>query len=180
MAIQDFLRRFTDKVWKRPNFTVEQVEAFYDEGEELIEEGRFQDALKIAKTLKRCRYTGAFEIEAKALNGMGRTNKAIASLRAGLSKKPVWSLGHLLGIYLSDEGHYEDAIEAFVQSDSMWRPRPRITAYNIAIVHDRAGRPDEALRLVRDLLAEPDVDGDEDLREHMTAFATHLEGEGVD
>lgn len=112
-----------------------------------------REALKIARELASYRYTGAWEIEAVALHELGEADRAIELLQKGVGIKPVWRIGHLLGIYLSDEGRYEEALQAFDDSLGMFEPQPAITAYNRAIVLDRSGRTNEAITLLEETIS---------------------------
>lgn len=151
------LRRF---VWRRlkrpgppPGVTLTDAGDLFDEGMAHIRQGRCQQALRIARELDSYRYTGGWEIEAAALHEMGDTNGAIEVLREGIEKAPVWRNGHLLGIYLSEEGRYDEALHAFEASLTMREPQPKMTAYNRAIVLNRMGRMDEAVMLLEKLIS---------------------------
>ena len=143
-----------------PGMTLEDAGALFDDAMELVRRGQCGDALRIARELESCRYTGAWEIEAAALQEEGDTEGAIASLKRGIAIKPVWRNGHLLGIYLSDAGRYTEALDAFEASLTMHAPQPKMTAYNKAIVLNRADRREGALALLGKLTE--DEGGEED------------------
>ncbi len=144
--------RFFTRGKAPPGVTLEMAGELFEEGIGLAKAGKTAEALRIAEQLKGYRYTGAYEVEAVAMSEAGRPDDAIDALRAGLTKKKVWRLGHLLGIYLSDEGRYDEALAALDESLTMHEPEPLCTAYNKAIVFDRIGQTDQAINLLRDAI----------------------------
>lgn len=160
MPFKQTLLRIRRFIWRRlkrpgppPGVTLQDAGDMFEKGMESYRQGNPQEALKIARQLKSYRYTGAWEIEAVALRELGDVEGAIEALRTGIERMPVWRNGHLLGIYLSDEGRYDEALEAFDASLNMLEPEPKMTAYNRAIVLNRTGRKDEAVMLLKELIS---------------------------
>lgn len=79
----------------KAGFDQDQADQLMDEAFEALDLGNPKAALKIAKTLKRTRYSGCFEIQALAYARLGKLRKAIKVLREGTDKCPdVWQLWH--------------------------------------------------------------------------------------
>ena len=154
------------------------LDARFHEGLELAKSGKFEEALAIASELERSRFTGCFEIKAIVLNGSGDREGAIDTLIQGVAIKPVWRNGHLLGIYLSDVGRYDEALTAFDASLAMHGPEPKATALNKAITLDRMDRVEEAIDLLTSLVRDTGVDDEPEVTEIARDFLTKLEGRG--
>jgi tetratricopeptide (TPR) repeat protein len=86
----------------------------------------------------------------------------------------VWRNGHLLGIYLSDERRYEEALVAFDASKSMYGAQPDWSDYNKAIVLNRMNRSDEAIALLEEVAARARDDHDSELARRASQFLTDL------
>jgi tetratricopeptide (TPR) repeat protein len=83
-------------------------------GFKAIEEQRFDEAIDIGNRLRRIRQISAFEIQALAYYGKGKSKRAINTLKEGLKKAPDESaLWQLLGNYLSDKEEYDKAYKAY-------------------------------------------------------------------
>jgi tetratricopeptide (TPR) repeat protein len=171
MSLNDTILGFRRLLWRLfrrtgppPGVTPTDAGELFDRGMEFIRQGQCRKALGVARTLHRYRYTGAWEVEAAALQELGESDKAIEALRRGIEKVPVWRNGHLLAIYLSDAGRYDEALDAFEASMTMYEPRYVPTTYNKAIALQRAGRTDEAISLLQELaIREPSEDEEEAL-----------------
>lgn len=120
-----------------------------DEAQALLDNYEYEAALKIAEQLERVRYSGAFDIGAQALAGLGRMADAIAMLERGVVVGPqAWPNWELLGNYRSDAGMYESAALAYetaLQCENVWADSIRL---NQAILAERDGDFDRALSLV--------------------------------
>ena len=178
------LRRFIWRTLKRPGpppgLTLQDAHNLFDRGAEFNRRGMHREALKIARELASYRYTGAWEIEAVALHELGEANRAIELLQKGIEKKPVWRNGHLLGIYLSEEGRYEEALQAFEASLEMFEPQPAMTAYNRAIVLDRSGHTDEAMTLLEETISSGPAQEDREALELARDFLGRLKADTPD
>jgi len=170
--------RWLDRPGPPPGITIDDAGELYERGMELNRQGQPQKALEIARELNGYKYTGAWEVEAVALHEIGDANGAIEALRNGIEKKPVWRVGHLLGIYLSDGGRYEEALEAFDASLGMLHPEPMMTRYNQAITHDRADRTDQAVELLRNVVSSESSSEEQQAIELATAFLAKLTANG--
>lgn len=118
----------------------------YERAQRAIEAERFDEALGLAKRLHELRYTGGFEIEARALVGKGEIDAAITVAERGANRfSQVTFLWSFLGELYSNAGRYEEARQAFL-SFRHHGGDPGIAAYNMAVVEGRDGRPEESLR----------------------------------
>ena len=113
---------------------------------ELLAKRRFKKAWKVGLRLHKLRYSGAFEIRAKAFEGLGRPAACLALLGRGVRRAPhaatLWSL---FGEALSDAGRYDEALTAFETGQGVdGNPDQAIFRGNRALVLVRAGRLDEA------------------------------------
>jgi tetratricopeptide (TPR) repeat protein len=111
-----------------------------DQAYDLLDRNNAPAALKVGQQLERRRYSGGFEIQARALIAMGRRKQAITVLERGVENVPdngsLW-LG--LGNYRSDDGDYEGAFAAYERALTCDYDRASIT-YNYAEALIRAGR----------------------------------------
>ncbi|UCG15809.1 MAG: hypothetical protein JSV19_10985 [Phycisphaerales bacterium] len=122
------------------------VEQLMARGFELIDDCDFQAAVRIGTQLRKMRHTSAFEILALAHAGMGKTEKAVKILEAGVQKAPtVWVLWQLLGNYRSDLGRHEQAHEAYARALTCPQVNESSVRLNISISLGRQGRYAEAL-----------------------------------
>jgi tetratricopeptide (TPR) repeat protein len=159
LRFRRFLWRKMDRPGPPPGITLEYAGDLFERGMALVDQGHAQQALSIARELDGYKYTGGVELEAVALHELGEADRAIEVLQSGIEKTGVWRIGHRLGIYLSDEGRYEEALQAFEASLTMRQAEPMVTRYNQAIVHNRVGRTDVAIELLKDVIsAEPSSD----------------------
>ncbi|HEX8667282.1 MAG TPA: tetratricopeptide repeat protein [Allosphingosinicella sp.] len=172
------LRRFIWRTLKKPGpppgLTLEDAGNLFDRGAEFNRRGMHREALEIARELASYRYTGAWEIEAVALHELGEADRAIELLQKGIEKMPVWRNGHLLGIYLSEEGRYEEALQAFDASLEMFEPQPAMTAYNRAIVLNRSGHTDEAVTLLEETISSDAAQEEPEALELASDFLARL------
>ena len=138
------------------DFDQEYADRLMDEAIEALEIGEPEAALKIAKTLNRMRYSGGFEMEALAYADLGEKSKAIRVLRTGLEKCPVdWGLWQLLGNYLSDEGEFEEAFEAYENGLSTEGSDTETVNLNYAISLFRSGDAQMAEERIAPILDAP-------------------------
>lgn len=119
--------------------------ALYAKGLEALEHRDFNKVLKFAAKLHDSRYTGAFELEARARYEMGDRQDATRILETGLRKYPnVYILASYLGEYQSNQGHYQLAIEAFEKARSGDRDVDSFADLNIGICYSRMQMHDRA------------------------------------
>lgn len=119
----------------------------YDEARELVDDGAYEDALAIARKLRKLRYSGAYEIEGLAYSRLGRNEDAVRVLREGLALAPaVWLNWLLLGSCLSNLGRFDEALLAYDRAHACEDADRDAVALNRAIVCSRAGDHPAALR----------------------------------
>jgi predicted Zn-dependent protease len=128
--------------WRRQHL----ANGLMDDARELLARRRFKKAWKVGLRLHRLRCSGAFEIRAKAFEGLGRSAAALAILTRGVRHAPeaalLWSL---LGEALSEAGRYDEALIAFETGQGVpGNPDQAIYRGNRALILVRAGRLDEA------------------------------------
>src|SRR6266498_3847228 len=118
-----------------------------NEGLAAHKRGDYEQSLTIAKTLEAHRYSGAFELRALALAGKGDRKGAIKALREGVKAAPqVWLLWNLMGNYLSDNGNYSDACDAFQHAVACPQADESCVRYNWSVALARACQFEEAMR----------------------------------
>lgn len=130
------------------------TETLFNHAWKLIEEDReprhLRKALRIAKVLKKRRFSGAFEIEAKVHVAQDQLEQAIAVLEEGLQIAPEASPNLLLlGILQSDHGRLQEAIDNFHLGIVRFPNEVDLYRMNLAESLARAERFDEALATVK-------------------------------
>lgn len=127
-----------------------------DLGYELLDRNNPQEALRVGRQLEQRRYSGGFEIQARALNALHRPVEAIATLERGVEEVPGnWSLWQFLGNCRSEAGHFDSAFAAYDRAMACDGDSASI-GYNYAEALLRAGRWDDACARVQ-MLFEADV-----------------------
>lgn len=130
----------------------------YDEARECIDDAAYDEARKIARKLRKLRFTGAFEIEALALSGEERDEDAVRVLREGIAFAPdAWPNWHLLGCCLSNLGRYDEAQLAYDRAATATDADPGLIALNRAIVETRREDFAAALRYLDTIHSYADV-----------------------
>jgi tetratricopeptide (TPR) repeat protein len=130
------------------------TETLFNHAWNLIEEGgeprHLQKAQRIAKVLRKRRFSGSFEIEAKVHAARNQPEMAIATLEEGLRIAPKASPNLLLlGILQSDHGRLQDAIDNFHLGIVRFPDEGDLYRMNLAESLARAESFDEALSTVR-------------------------------
>jgi Flp pilus assembly protein TadD len=145
------------------------------DADRLLARKRFKAAWKVGVKLAELRYSGAFEIRAKAFEGLGRPAAALAILARGVRRAPDSStLLSLLGAALSDAGRYDEALLAFETGRRLeGNVDLAIFRGNQALALVRAGRVAEAEALLD--AAPADEPGTED-----PGYAAFLSGVKAD
>jgi len=119
------------------------------EGFGALEIGEFERALRAARELREMEHVAAFEIEARARWGLEDHEQAIQVLEEGVEIAPeVYVLWDYLASYLSDEGRYEEALQAYYRSRSCEDAPEGAVDFNIAVIYQRQGRHERALALI--------------------------------
>lgn len=121
-------------------FRGRRANKLYDKGRELVEAGKYEDALAIGRKLRKINYSGAFEIEGLAYAGLDRHEDAVRVLREGLALAPTaWANWILLGSCLSDLGRYDEALAAYDRAQACESADVDSIELNRAIVANRRG-----------------------------------------
>jgi superkiller protein 3 len=153
-----------------------RAEKLLKRGLSLVRDGKTTEALAIARDLHAIRFSGAFEVEAQALDREGLKDEAIAVLRKGLEVAPLaWLNGNLLGNYLSDQGRYDEAFAAYEAAAQAPKANRILIEANYAMALRRAGRDDEARAKIAEVLKQPLSDEEDDLQTFVLSLAKNLE-----
>jgi tetratricopeptide (TPR) repeat protein len=124
-----------------------RAKRLYAEARELVDQGSYDEALEIARKLRKLRYSGAYEIEGLAYSGLDRNEDAVRVLREGVEVAPgVWLNWMLLGSCLSNLGRYDEALLAYDRAAACEHADPSAIALNRAIVAGRQKDYETALR----------------------------------
>ncbi len=116
----------------------------------LLEDHRYEDALKVGKNLKKLRHSSAFKILALAYLRSDKLSKAIAVLEEGVAKAGrVWILWELLGNCYSDSGRYSKAEKAYQKALRLEGCDYDVIHLNRAIAFNRAEKHTEARDALR-------------------------------
>lgn len=122
------------------------VQEWIEEGQEALDERDFARAQQIAQKIIDARHSYGFELLARVFQQQDNLPRAIAVLQEGVAKAPrAWPLWMLLGEFRSDHGDYDQALLAYDTALSVEGVDTDEVHLNAAIVHDRAGRPEDAL-----------------------------------
>lgn len=126
-----------------------KTQALYREALDCIDAFNFKRALQLGRKLLKRRYSGAFEVLARAHIGLDELDQAIGVLEQGVAKAPgVYVLWQQLGCYYSDAGRYDDALAAFDRARPLRIDGPAWVDLNRAIALNRADRNDDALAVL--------------------------------
>jgi tetratricopeptide (TPR) repeat protein len=122
------------------------VQDWIEEGTEALAEEDFERAEEIAQRIIESRHSYGFELLARVFRDQDNLPRAIEVLQEGVSKAPrAWPLWLLLGEFRSDYGEYDLALLAYDTALGIEGVDADEVHLNAAIVHDRAGRPEDAL-----------------------------------
>ncbi|HEY0160866.1 MAG TPA: tetratricopeptide repeat protein [Thermoanaerobaculia bacterium] len=114
----------------------------YDEGRALIASREYERALAVGRKLRKVQYSGAYEIEGLAYQGLGRLDDAVRVLREGVAQAPgVWLIWSLLGNCLSDLGRFDEALEAYDRAEGCAHVEHALVHLNRAVVATRQEKP---------------------------------------
>ncbi len=88
--------------------------ALYDEASRKLDEYKYDEALKIARKLRKLHFSGAYEIEGRVHLAEDRDEEAARVLREGVTFAPsVWINWLLLGSSLSELSRFDEALDAY-------------------------------------------------------------------
>lgn len=122
------------------------VQELIEEAQEALEERDYARAQRLAEKIIDARHSYGFELLARVFQEQDNLPRAIAVLQEGVTKAPrAWPLWSLLGELRSDHGEYDQALVAYDTALGLEGVDADEVHLNAAIVHDRAGRPEDAL-----------------------------------
>ena len=131
------------------------IQNLYSLAQERLAEGRYGEAKELGHQLLKLRFTGAFEILAKAFQGAGEIEVAVRVLESGLQEAPtVWLLWLQLGNYRSELGDLNGAVEAYNQARSCPGAESDQIDFNEAFMRSKYGNKATALELFRKVYRE--------------------------
>jgi tetratricopeptide (TPR) repeat protein len=122
------------------------VQELIEEAEEALAAGEYDRAQRAAQRVIDARQSYGFELLARVHQSRENLPRAIAVLQEGVAKAPrAWPLWMLLGELRSDHGEYDLALLAYDTALGLEGVDADEVHVNAAIVHERAGRPEDAL-----------------------------------
>jgi hypothetical protein len=134
-----------------------RVERLWADGLGHLAREAYNEALDVARQLERERFSGAFDLAARALIALGRLDEAIETLERGVKLAPAaWLNWQLLGNCLSEVEKYDQAAAAYASAlgcANVWADSIRL---NQAILAERCGDLREALQIV-DQVHDPEL-----------------------
>jgi Flp pilus assembly protein TadD len=129
--------------------STKRAKRLYDDARALVDAGKNEQALAIARRLRKVHWSGAFEIEGLAYSHLGRHEDAVRVLKEGLKLAPgVWLNWHLLASCLSDLGRFEEALAAYERAEECEGADRNSVDLNRAIVAMRMDDFARALELL--------------------------------
>ena len=131
------------------------IEDLYSLAQERLSEKRYAEARELGHRLLKFRFSGAFEILAKAFYGTGEIQVAVKVLESGLEEAPtVWLLWLQLGNYRSELGDLNAAVEAYAKARSCPGAEGDQIDFNEAFMRSKFGNKVTALDLFRKVYLE--------------------------
>jgi tetratricopeptide (TPR) repeat protein len=176
--------------WRRPQVWAERQ---MDRALAALAAGRPKTTLRIAASLHRMDFPGAFELEARAHEAQGDLPEAIAAAETGVRQfgksGRLWSL---LGTLYSHDGRFDRAIKALERARRCEGVDGASVRFNQAVAMWQAGRPGDALETLAGLRTE-DIDlqlscqglqmailNDQQRWDEVIAIGDHLPSPGQD
>jgi tetratricopeptide (TPR) repeat protein len=133
------------------------IDALIREAEEALEVEEYDRAQRAAEELVATPHPYGYELLARVHAGRGNLPRAIAVLQEGVAKFPrAWALWIYLGEVRSDNGDYDEALAAYDTALGVDGIDADVVHINAAIVHDRAGRPEDALMRLHEVIGADD------------------------
>jgi len=123
------------------------IDKLYEDSLKLLEQGRFAEARELGHRLLKQRFSGAFEVLARAFHGEGQLAVALQVLESGVKEASVWPLWLLFGNYRSESGDLEGALEAYEQARACPGAERDQILFNEALMRLRFGNREKALEL---------------------------------
>lgn len=134
-----------------------ELQDLMDRAYELLDRNNAQEALKLGVQLEQRRYSGGFEIQARALCALHRPAEAINALERGVAAVPEnASLWQFLGNCRSDSRDYAGAFRAY-ETALACGAEPVELGYNLALALSRSGRTGEARDRLESLVGTADM-----------------------
>ena len=117
----------------------------FEQGLGLIEEGKIDEALQVARILEERCFTGCFDLDYRAHLARGEEVEGLQALERGTQVAPdAWYLWKLIGIHHSDREAWDEARTAFGKALANQWVDPSDIHCNLAVLESRAQRPAEA------------------------------------
>lgn len=127
----------------------DDVQKLIFEGFGALEIGDFERALRVGRELHGRGHTSSFEIEARARWELEDHDRAIDVLKEGVQEAAdQFVLWDYLASYLSDEGRFEEALQAYYRSRECTGAPTEAVDFNIAVIYQREERHERALALL--------------------------------
>lgn len=129
-----------------PEHSEQQARELMQKGYEYLSEGDPGQAKKLGKKLLKMKYSGGYELLARAYEMEERPQDAIAVLEEGTRAVPqIWLLWQQLGNLQSDQGDYQAANESYTKALDCPGVDTSQIYFNKAIALHRCNLPQEAM-----------------------------------
>lgn len=133
------------------------VDALMQEADEALLDGELDRAQCAADELIAQQVPYGYEMLGRVHARRDNLPRAIAVLQEGVAKFPdAWALWIYLGELRSDHDDYDGALQAYDTALSVAGTDADCVHINAAIVHDRAGRPEDALMRLHEVIGTED------------------------
>jgi tetratricopeptide (TPR) repeat protein len=138
------------------------IEKLYAQAKSLLDSGEFKEAKELGHQLLKMRFSGAFEILAKAFHGEGELPIALRVLENGVQEAPqIWTLWLQLGNYRSESGDLVGALKAYEIARRCPGSEADQIDFNEAIMRLTFGNKEKGLEILQRVIRETD---DKELR----------------
>lgn len=129
-----------------PEHSEQQARELMQKGYEHLSEGDAGEAKKLGKKLLKMKYSGGYELLARAYEMEERPQDAIAVLEEGTRAVPqIWLLWQQLGNLQSDQGDFQAANESYTKALDCPGVDSSQIYFNKAIALHRCNMPQEAM-----------------------------------
>jgi tetratricopeptide (TPR) repeat protein len=133
----------------------EKAEKLMELAFDLLEKGKYAQAIKTAKKLKEMRHSSNFEIMALAYQHKGDIQKAISVLEEGVEQAPnAWSLWQLLGNLYSDKEFYDKSQKCYTSALTCSHVNSNSIYLNSSIAYQRDEKYTDALNAINHVTGE--------------------------
>lgn len=133
------------------------TDALIRDAEAALQDEEYDRAQRAAEELIAAPHPYGYELLARVHVGRENLPRAIAVLQEGVTRHPhAWALWIYLGEVRSDHGDYDGALAAYDTALGVAGIDADRVHINAAIVHDRAGRPEDALMRLHEVIGADD------------------------